>query len=96
MRFHPENGPDPAPGCSPHVEGITANKEHCQHLLKKSDGIVTALSPYIGYVKAAKLAKESLARNIPVVELARQRHYLSDKQLESVLDPYKMTTPAVR
>ena len=78
------------------VEGITANKEHCQHLLKKSAGIVTALSPYIGYAKAAKLAKESLARNIPVVELARQRHYLSDKQLESVLDPYKMTTPAVR
>lgn len=78
------------------VEGITANKEHCQHLLKKSAGIVTALSPYIGYVKAAKLAKESLARNIPVVELARQRHYRSDKQLESVLDPYKMTTPAVR
>ncbi|MGN8759658.1 hypothetical protein [Acidaminococcus fermentans] len=54
------------------------------------------MSPYIGYAKAAKLAKESLARNIPVVELARQRHYLSDKQLESVLDPYKMTTPAVR
>ena len=78
------------------VEGITANKEHCQHLLKMSAGIVTALSPYIGYVKAAKLAKESLAKNIPVVELARQQHYLSDKQLEQVLDPYKMTTPVAR
>lgn len=78
------------------VEGITANREHCQHLLKMSAGIVTALSPYIGYAKAAKLAKESLAKNIPVVELARQRHYLSDKQLEAVLDPYKMTTPAAR
>ena len=78
------------------VEGITANREHCQHLLKMSAGIVTALSPYIGYVKAARLAKESLAKNIPVVELARQRHYLSDKQLESVLDPYKMTTPVAR
>ena len=51
---------------------------------------------YIGYVKAAKLAKESLAKNIPVVELARQQHYLSDKQLEQVLDPYKMTTPVAR
>lgn len=78
------------------VEGITASREHCQHLLKMSAGIVTALSPYIGYAKAAKLAKESLARNIPVVELARQRHYLSDKQLETVLDPYKMTTPVAR
>ena len=78
------------------VEGITANREHCQHLLKMSAGIVTALSPYIGYVKAAKLAKESLAKNIPVVELARSRHYLSDTQLDQVLDPYKMTTPVAR
>ena len=75
------------------VEGIEANKEQCLQLLKMSAGIVTALAPYIGYAKAAKLAKESLARNIPVAELAKAHNYLSEEQLNKVLDPYKMTAP---
>ena len=75
------------------VEGIEANKEQCLQLLKMSAGIVTALAPYIGYAKAAKLAKESLAKNIPVADLAKAHHYLSDEQLQKVLDPYKMTGP---
>ena len=42
------------------IIGITANEERCQKLLDASVGITTALCPYIGYKKAASLAKESL------------------------------------
>ena len=51
------------------IIGITANEERCQKLLDASVGITTALCPYIGYKKAASLAKESLRTGVPVKKL---------------------------
>ena len=51
------------------VSGITANKERCKQLVENSVGIVTALSPHIGYAKAASLAKEALKTGISIREL---------------------------
>ena len=39
------------------IVGITANAAHCQHLVEHSIGLVTALNPYIGYDRAAQIAK---------------------------------------
>ncbi|MDF2803684.1 MAG: ansB1, partial [Anaerocolumna sp.] len=51
------------------ILGITANQDRCNELLNSSVGISTALCPYIGYQKAASLAKKSLENNIPLKEL---------------------------
>ncbi|MBO4573591.1 MAG: aspartate ammonia-lyase, partial [Clostridia bacterium] len=51
------------------IVGITANKEHCEELVYKSVGIVTALCPYIGYKRSAELAKEALKRNVGIKDL---------------------------
>ncbi len=40
------------------ILGITANEKRCEDLVSKSVGITTALCPYIGYQKAASIAKE--------------------------------------
>ena len=48
------------------VLGITANREHCLSLVEHSVGMITALCPYIGYKKAAELAKESLKTGEPI------------------------------
>lgn len=78
------------------IIGITANEERCQKLLDASVGITTALCPYIGYKKAASLAKESLRTGVPVKKLVLKHGLMKEKQLDVVLDPYAMTEAATR
>lgn len=77
------------------VTGIQANREMCKKHLEESVGIVTALNPYIGYAKAASLAKESLKTGVPVRKLAEEKGLLSPEKLNAVLDPASMTGPAM-
>lgn len=78
------------------IIGITANEERCQKLLDTSVGITTALCPYIGYKKAASLAKESLRTGVPVKKLVLKHGLMKEKQLDVVLDPYAMTEAATK
>lgn len=73
------------------ILGITANEKRCNELLDASVGITTALCPYIGYQKAASLAKESLKTNVPVKTLVLRYNLLNKEELDSILDPYSMT-----
>lgn len=77
------------------VKGIEANEERCIALLEKSAGIALALNPFIGYEKAAEVAKEALARGVPLRDVVLEKGLLSAKQLDEVLDLYAMTTPGV-
>ncbi|WP_195838919.1 aspartate ammonia-lyase [Roseburia porci] len=76
------------------ILGITANEKRCSELLHASVGITTALCPYIGYKKAASLAKESLKTGVSVKELVLKYELLDEEQLTTILDPYSMTEPA--
>ena len=78
------------------IIGITANEERCHKLLDASVGITTALCPYIGYKKAASLAKESLRTGVPVKKLVLKHGLMKEKQLDVVLDPYAMTEAATK
>lgn len=78
------------------IIGITANEERCQKLLGASVGITTALCPYIGYKKAASLAKESLRTGVPVKKLVLKHGLMKEKQLDVVLDQYAMTEAATK
>jgi aspartate ammonia-lyase len=73
------------------VTGITANRDICKKHLEESVGIVTALCPYIGYVKSAEIAKESLHTGVPVSRLIVSKGILNEDQLRTVLDPAVMT-----
>ncbi len=75
------------------IEGIRSNAKRCGELLEESVGTVTALCPYIGYKKAAELAKEALMHNIRIKDLARRKKLLSDDMLDKLLDPFSMTSP---
>lgn len=78
------------------ILGITANEKRCRELLDASVGITTALCPYIGYKKAASLAKESLKTDIPVKTLVLKYGLLKENELDSILDPYAMTEAKTR
>ena len=75
------------------INGITSNKARCEELLFGSVGTVTALCPYIGYKKAAELAKRALKENKKIKDLVREQGLLDDALLDKILDPFTMTEP---
>lgn len=52
------------------IIGITANEKRCKELLNASVGTTTAFCSYIGYKKAASLAKKGLKSGVPVKQHA--------------------------
>lgn len=75
------------------VNGITANRERCSEYVKNSIGIITALSPILGYEKSASIAKEALATGRGVYELVLEHGLISQTQLDHLLSPEKMANP---
>ena len=73
------------------IEGIEANRARCEELLYSSVGVVTALCPYIGYKKAAEIAKEALKTGAKVKDLVLSYGLMDEESLEKLLDPYAMT-----
>ena len=73
------------------VEGITANEDVCKHYVESSIGTVTALNPVIGYDRATELAAEALESGEGILELIREKHILTDEQIDEILDPTALT-----
>ncbi|MGC1921716.1 MAG: lyase family protein, partial [Acidobacteriaceae bacterium] len=75
------------------IAGITANRARCQMYAESTVSLATALNPYIGYAKAAEIVKESIATGRTIVDLAREKNLLSEKEIAEILDPKRMTEP---
>ena len=72
---------------------MEANVEACAAAVEKSLSLVTGLNPYIGYERAAALAKEALQTGKTIRELCREKNVLPEDQLDEALDPWRMTRP---
>ncbi|MBX7136568.1 MAG: class II fumarate hydratase [Oligoflexia bacterium] len=77
------------------ISGITANREKCLEYAEKSLATCTSLAPKIGYDTAAKVAKQALAENCTVREMARKLKVLPEEELTRVLDLTAMTKPGL-
>ena len=75
------------------VDGITANEEACRRYFDHSISVATALNPFIGYLAAAEVAKESAKTGKTVVEIVRARKLLTEEQIAKVFSPEGMTHP---
>src|SRR3954447_10610511 len=75
------------------VKGITANKKRCDFYAQSTVSLATALNPYIGYAKAAEIAKEAVATGRSIIEIAREKKLLSEQEINEILDPVRMTEP---
>ncbi len=75
------------------IVGIVANRERCAEWVNRSVGIVTALDPYIGYRRAAEIAKESLKTGEPIRSIVLREGLMDEKTLDEVLDPLMLTEP---
>jgi fumarate hydratase class II len=70
-----------------------ANAESCEAGVEKSLAMVTSLNPYIGYEKAAALAKEAFRNGKTIRQLCEEQKILPADELAKALDPWSMTEP---
>jgi len=73
------------------VVGFSVNKEKIAEVLGRNPVLVTALTPIIGYDKAAQIAKKAFEERRPIKEVAIEMTGLSAKKIEKLLDPGSMT-----
>lgn len=73
------------------IDGITVNDKVLNHYMETTVGIVTALNPIIGYEKATELANEAYKTNKGILEIIREKHILTEAQIQELLDPVKLT-----
>jgi aspartate ammonia-lyase len=77
------------------VDGIEANKERLESYIEKSPVLVTLLNPYIGYLRAAEIYKESLKTNKSIRELVLSKGLMSKEQLDKVLSKENILGAAI-
>ena len=75
------------------VEGLQPNRERIADLVGRSLMLVTALSPKIGYDKAAEIAKKAHHEGTTLKEATLELGYLTEQEFDEALQPDKMTGP---
>ncbi len=77
------------------VVGIEANSERINELLHKSLMLVTALSPHIGYDKAAQVAHEGFEKGITLKQSAVGLGYVTEEEFDNIVKPEDMVRPGI-
>jgi fumarate hydratase class II len=75
------------------VVGIQPNKERIAELMERSLMLVTALSPKIGYDKAAQVAKAAHANGTTLREEAVRLGFVSANEFDRLVRPERMVRP---
>jgi fumarate hydratase class II len=75
------------------VAGITPNNEKIEHNLNNSLMLVTALSPHIGYDKAAEIAKTAHKNGTSLKEAALALQYVTEEEFSMWVQPKNMVGP---
>jgi fumarate hydratase class II len=75
------------------VQGIQANRVRISQLVDQSLMLVTALSPHIGYDKAAAIAHKANHENLTLREAAIALGYLTGDQYDKWVRPAQMVRP---
>jgi fumarate hydratase, class II len=72
------------------VEGMEPNRERIDELVRSSLMLVTALTPKIGYDKAAEIAKKAHHEGTSLREAALALGYLTEVEYDDAVDPAKL------
>jgi fumarate hydratase class II len=75
------------------VRGIALNRSRIENFVNNSLMLVTALSPKIGYDKAAKVAHEAHITNSSLRESCLKLGYLTGEEFDALVRPADMTHP---
>ena len=75
------------------VKGIDIDQKKIDFYVKNSLMLVTALTPKIGYDKAAQIAKKAHHENLSLKEATLKLGYLTAEEFDALVKPEKMTHP---
>lgn len=73
------------------IPSITANRDQLQRLVENSIGLVTALTPHLGYTMATALANEAGATNKSIPQIVLEQGLLDPEQLNDILQHSSLT-----
>jgi fumarate hydratase, class II len=75
------------------VEGLRPNLERIAYLVHRSLMLVTALTPTIGYDKAAEIAKKAHHEGTTLKEAALDLGYVTEAEFDEAVRPERMVRP---
>jgi fumarate hydratase class II len=75
------------------VEGLKPNRQRISELVNRSLMLVTALTPKIGYDKAAEIAKKAHQEGTTLKEATLSLGYLGEAEFDEALRPDRMVGP---
>ncbi len=75
------------------IDGITANREKCRHYLEESPSVITALTPKIGYARAAEVFKEAVSRGVRVRNVLLENGIVTEQELAEAMTPEALLGP---
>jgi aspartate ammonia-lyase len=67
------------------IDGLKANEQKLASIVEKSPILVTLLNPYIGYLKASEIYKESMATHKSIRELILEKGLMTKEELDNAL-----------
>jgi aspartate ammonia-lyase len=73
------------------IDGITANISKLAAQVESSVGVVTALTPYIGYAASAQLAHTALTSHESIADLVINAGLMSPEEVARVLSPSRLS-----
>jgi aspartate ammonia-lyase len=76
------------------IEGIAANEKRLAALVGSSVSVVTALTPFIGYQRAASLSHAALLTGRSIADLVVEAGLMSRDQVEYELSPERLSADA--
>jgi fumarate hydratase class II len=77
------------------IATFKVNEAKLQEALSRNPILVTALNPIIGYQKAAEIAKTAYKEGRPIIDVALEHTDLDRSQLETLLNPEKLTAGGI-
>ena len=75
------------------LDGLEPNRKKIDYFLQQSLMLVTALTPKIGYDKAAEVAHLAMEKDLTLKDACLQLEYISEEEFEQIVNPRKMTHP---
>ena len=68
------------------ISGIEVDEVKCRSYLDKNPSLATFLAPHIGYMKAAEVAKEALARDMTVHDVVIEKGIMTKEEIARIFD----------
>jgi len=75
------------------IQGLKANRKRCEEMVEKSLALATALTPKIGYEKAARIAKKAYVQDKTIRQVVEEEGLFPKEELNLLLDPRSMIAP---